>query len=155
MALKESRQTFETNIDITVSGVSERGGIISFVPGVVGLGAYLNGAAVSGQLAKAAGLLLDDVEDHNYFNQPQHRQRNVVPKGSVVGLATEGEFWTDFVETATADGASVGTYAPGDTLYLANDGKVSRQQIAGLRPIVGVALSALSSDSFLKVRLEI
>jgi len=155
MGLKETRQTWETNIDLSVSGVAERGGILSFVPGVVGLGQYLNAAAVSGLLAKPAGLLLDDVEALNYFNHPEYRQRNVVPQGSVVGIATEGEFWTDFVETATADGFSVGTYAPGDTLYLADDGKVSRQQIAALRPTVGVALSALSADGFLKIRLEL
>ena len=155
MALLGTRQTFETNIDLSVSGVAERGGILSFVPGVIGLADYLNAAAVSGQLAKPAGLLLDDVEAMNFYNHPEYRQRNVVPQGSVVGVATEGEFWTDFVETATADGASVGTYAPGDTLYLANLGQVSRQQIAGLRPTVGVALSALTADGFLKIRLEI
>jgi len=155
MALRETRQTWQTNIDCTVSGVAERGGILSFVPGVAGLCEYSDSAAVSGQLAKAAGLLLDDVEALNYYNHPEYRQRNVVPQGSVVGIATEGEFWTDFVETATDDGFSVGTYAPGDTLYLADDGKVSRQQIAALRPEVGVALSALTSDGFLKIRLEI
>lgn len=155
MALKETRQTWQTNIDCTVSGVAERGGILSFVPGVNGLCEYSNGAAVSGQLAKPAGLLLDDVEALNYFNHPEYRQRNVVPQGSVVGIATEGEFWTDFVEVTTPDGASVGTYRPGDTLYLADTGKVSRQQIAALRPVVGQALSALTSDSFLKIRLEI
>lgn len=155
MSLRESRQTFQTNIDCTVSGVSERGGVLSYVPGVAGLCGYANAAAVSGLLAKPAGLLLDDVEALNYYNHPEYRQRNVVPQGSVVGIATEGEFLTDFVETATADGASVGTYAPGDTLYLADNGRVSRQQIAGLRPVVGKALSALSADGFLKIRLEL
>lgn len=155
MALKGTRQVWQTDIGCTVSGVAERGGILSYVPGVVGLCEYSDSTAVSGQLAKPAGLLLDDVENFNYYNQPQHRQRNVVPQGSVVGTATEGDFWTDFVEQTTADGASVGTYAPGDTLYLADDGKVSRQQIASLRPTVGTALSALTSDGFLKVRLEV
>jgi hypothetical protein len=154
MALKGSRQTFETNIDLTVSGVAERGGILSFVPGVVGLGEYSNAAAVSGQLAKPAGLLLDDVEDINYMKQPEYRQRNVVPKGSCVGIATEGEFITDFVETAVG-AVSVGTYAPGDVLYLANDGQVSRLNVLGIRKQVGVALSALSADGFLKIRLEL
>jgi hypothetical protein len=155
MALKGSRQTFDTNIDLSVSGVAERGGILSFVPGVPGLGEYSDATAVSGQLAKPAGLLLDDVEALNYFEHPEYRQRNVVPQGSVVGIATEGEFLTDFVETATADGASVGTYAPGDTLYLGDGGNVSRQQIAGLRPTVGKALAALTADGFLKIRLEL
>lgn len=155
MSLRESRQIFQTNPDLAVSGVAERGGILSFVPGVNGLGAYLNAAAVSGSVAKPAGLLLDDVEALNFFNHPEYRQRNVVPQGSVVSLATECEVTTDFVEQTTADGASVGTYAPGDTLYLADDGKVSRQQIANLRPTVGRALSALSADGFLKINLEV
>ena len=37
MALQESRQIFQTIIDCSVSGVSERGGILSYVPGVDGL----------------------------------------------------------------------------------------------------------------------
>lgn len=158
MALKESRQTFETNIDNTCSGVAERGGILSFVPGVAGLVGYANAAAVSGQLVNAAGLLLDDVESMNYFNHPEYRQRNVVPQGSVVGVATEGEFWTDFVETSITGFGTVGTYAPGDPLYLADNGQVSRKQTAGLnvsRKLVGVALSAITSDGFLKIRLEL
>ena len=155
MALKESRQTFETNIDNTCSGVAERGGILSFVPGVVGLVAYADAVAVSGQVAKPAGLLLDDVEAMNYFNHPEYRQRNVVPQGSVVGVAIEGEFWTDFVEQSITGFGSVGTYAPGDPLYLANNGQVSRQQVTGRRVQVGVALSALTADGFLKIRLEL
>jgi hypothetical protein len=155
MALKESRQVQHTNIDCSTSGVSERGGILSFVPGVVGLCEYADATAVSGQLSNPAGLLLDDVEALNYMNHPEYRQRNVVPQGSVIGMATEGEFHTDFVETATVDGASVGTYAPGDVLYLADDGNVSRQQIAALRPTVGKALAAITADGFLKIRLEL
>lgn len=155
MALLESRQVFHTHIDCTVSGVAERGGVLSFVPGVDGLCDYLNAAAVSGQLARPVGILLIDVEALNYFNHPEYRQRDVVPQGSAVSVATQGELWTDFVETTTADGASVGTYAPGDILYLADNGQVSRQQIAGLRPVVGKALSALTADGFLKVDLEL
>ncbi len=155
MALQESRQVFHTNIECTVSGVSERGGILSYVPGVAGLCAYADATAVSGQLSKAAGLLLDDVEALNYFNHPEYRQRNVVPEGSVVGIATDGEFWTDFVEQTTADGFSVGTYVIGDTLYLGDLGQVSRQQIASLRETVGKALSALGSDGFLKIRVDL
>lgn len=155
MSLRESRQVFQTNIDCTVSGVAERGGILSYVPGVAGLCEYANAAAVSGSLSNPAGLLLDDVEALNFYNHPEYRQRNVVPQGSVVGIATEGEFITDMVETATPDGASVGTYAPGDPLFLADDGKVSRQQIAALRPSIGKALAAITTDGFLKIRVEL
>jgi hypothetical protein len=159
MALQESRQVFHTNVDCTVSGVAERGGILSFVPGVAGLCAYADATAVSGAVANPAGLLLDDVEDINYMRNPEYRQRNVSPLGSVVGVATEGEFITDQVEQNLPTGESVGTYALGDTLYLADNGTVSRSDASGAtgtaRPTVGKALSTLGSDGFLKVRIEL
>lgn len=155
MGLLQQRQVHDTNVDCTVSGVAERGGILSFVPGVEGLCEYANAAAVSGSLSLPAGLLLDDVEALNFYRHPEYRQRNVVPEGSVVGVAVEGEFWTDFVEQTTADGASVGTYAPGDPLYLGDAGQVSRLNVHGVRPLIGRALSSLSGDGFLKLRLDI
>lgn len=155
MSLGESRQVFDTNIDCTVSGVAERGGIMSFVPSVNGLCAYANAAAVSGALVNPAGLLLDDVEAMNFMNHPEYRERNVVPQGSVIGLLTDGEVLTDFVETATADGFAVGTYAPGDVLYMGDAGQVSRQQVHGLRIVVGRALSTIDGNSFLKVRIDL
>mgnify|MGYP001585856969 CR=1 FL=1 len=155
MGLKGSRQVSQTGIEVSVSGVAARGGVLSYVPGVAGLAEYSNAAAVSGQLAKPLGILMDDVEDINYFRSPEFRNRNVVAKGSVVGYITEGDVWTDFVETTTADGASVGTYAPGDTLYLANDGKVSRLNVLGRRPVVGAARSTIGSDGYIKIRVEL
>lgn len=160
MALGQLRQVIRTNVDLAMSGVAERGGVASFVPGVAGLCAYADATAVSGLVAQPAGLLLDDVEALNYFIHPEYRQRNVVPQGSVVGLATEGEFVTDFVETTLA-GISVGTYAPGDPLYLADLGKVSRNNgtfgnaAAAKRPLVGRALSAVDANGFLKIRLTV
>jgi hypothetical protein len=164
MNLSENRQIFQTDVTQSVSGVAERGGIMSYVPGVNGLVAYADATAVSGSVAKTAGLLLDDVEALNYFRHPEYRQRNVVPQGSTVGLVTEGELTTDFVETTLA-GISVGTYAPGDNLFLADNGKVSRSNgtfgtnsnstTTAIRPLVGKALSALDSNNFLKIRVEI
>lgn len=161
MALQGTRQVMDTLVDCTVSGVSERGGIMSYVPGVNGLCAYADATAVSGLVALPAGLLLDDVEDLNFMLQPEYRQRNVVNKGSVVGLATEGEFWTDFYETTGPGNISVGTYVPGDLLYLADNGKVSRNNgtfnngATAKRPLVGRCLSAATSDGFLKIRIDI
>lgn len=161
MALQPSRQVFQTNVENTCSGVAERGGIMSFVPGVNGLVGYANAAAVSGQIVQPLGLLLDDVENLNYYNHPEYRQRNVVPQGSVVGICTEGEFWTDFVEQTGPGAIAVGTYAPGDVLYLADNGNVSRNNgtfnngATAKRVIVGKALSALGSDGFLKVRIDL
>jgi len=155
MGLLQQRQVFDTIVDCTVSGVAERGGILSYVPGVEGECAYADATATSGQIALPAGLLLDDVEALNFMRHPEYRQRNVSPQGSVVGIATEGEFWTDFVETASADGVSVGTYAPGDLLYLGDLGQVSRLNILGIRPLIGRVLSSVSSDGFLKIRVDV
>jgi hypothetical protein len=161
MALQPSRQVFQTNVDNTVSGVAERGGIMSFVPGVAGLVAYADATAVSGLVARPIGVLLDDVENLNFYNHPEYRQRNVVPQGSVVGIATECEVWTDFVEVTGPGALSVGTYAPGDILYLADNGNVSRNNgtlnngATAKRVIVGMALSARGSDGFLKVRIDL
>jgi hypothetical protein len=160
MALGESRQVFHTNVDLSVSGVAERGGIISFDPVQAGNGIYADATAVSGQLVQPAGLLLDDVEALNFFEHPEYRQRNVVPQGSVVGLLTDGEGSTDFVETTLA-GISVGTYAAGDPLYLADDGKLSRNNgtfgnlATAIRVRVGTALGTVDSDGFLRVRIDL
>lgn len=159
MALKEARQVFHTNTECAVSGVAERGGILSYDPVANGLCLYANAVAVSGSLAKPAGLLMDDVEALNFMTHPEYRQRNVVPQGSVVGIATEGEFITNFVEQTHSGGVSVGTYKPGDLLYMADNGQFSRD--SGLthttngRPLVGRALSALGADGYLKVRVEL
>ncbi len=164
MALLETRQVFHTLVDCTVSGVAERGGILAHVPDstAAGLCVYANAAAVSGAITYyPAGLLLDDVEAENYFNHPEHRQRNVVPQGSVVGIATQGEFWTDFVEQTGPGAISVGTYVIGEPLYLADDGQVSRNNgtfnngATALRELVGQTLSTLQTSGFLKIRVEL
>ncbi len=154
MALGTTRQVFQTNIDCTVSGVAERGGVLSHVPGVAGLCSYADATAVSGQVAFPAGLLLDDVEALNFYRHPEYRQRNVVPQGSVVGLATEGEFFTDMVEVTVA-GFGTLTYSPGEKLYLADGGKFSNLNVGGNRVQVGRALSSLDGNGFLKVSVEL
>jgi hypothetical protein len=154
MALSQSRQVFQTDINCTVSGVAERGGILSFVPGVEGLCAYADATAVSGAVANPAGLLLDDVEALNPFREPEYRQRNVVQAGSVVGVVTEGEFFTDFVETSITNFGAL-TYTPGEILYLADDGKVSNLNVNSGRVQIGRALSSVDSNGFLKIRVEI
>lgn len=154
MALGESRQVFQTNVELSVSGVAERGAIVSYDPVQAGNGILANAAAVSGLLVQPAGLLLDDVEALNYFEHPQYRQRNVVAQGEVIGLLTEGEVVTDFVET-TLDGQSVGTYAAGDPLYLADNGQLSRNAGDANRVRVGTALGTVDADGFLKVRIDL
>jgi len=143
MAMKEDRQVFQTDISWTASGTMERGGIASIASWANGLVYY---AAGSGQ--PIAGLLLEDIETQNYMNHPQYLQRNVSPEGSVVGLATEGEFWTDMIQTAV-------TYSAGDALYLWSDGKITNDAGDGNGVRIGTCLAGKDSNNFIKVRLEL
>lgn len=163
MALAETRQVVQTNIDFASSGVMERGGMASFVPWAEGLVYYAPSGDMSGVQIRPLGIMMEDIEDLNFYRHPQYRQRNVSPLGSVVGVGVEGEFKTDFVETvfipAGGGGVLTLTYAPGDVLFLADAGKVSKQNI-GVTPAIsrariGYALSSIDSDGFLRVRLQI
>jgi hypothetical protein len=151
MALNETRQVEQTNIQLSSSGVMERGGIVSFMPWAEGLGYYA--PSLSGATIRPVGILMEDIEDINPMLQPQYRNRNVSPLGSPIGVGVEGEYETDFVET-TITGFGALTYAPGDVLYLGDNGQVSKQFITG-RPTIGYALSSVDSDGFLKIRLQI
>lgn len=162
MALAESRQVYATNIDFSTSGALERGGVVSAVPwDAEGLVYYAPSGDMSGVNIRPIGLLLEDIEDINPMKQPQYRQRNVSPLGSVVGVAVEGEFKTNFVETtfvpAGGGGVITNTYVPGDVLYLADGGYVSKLNTAGAVPRarIGYALSSVDSDGYIKIRLEI
>lgn len=151
MALREERQVFQTNIQLSSSGVMERGGIVSFVPWAEGLGYYA--ASLSGATIRPVGILQEDIEDINPMLQPQYRNRNVSPLGSPIGVVVEGQLETDFVETSFTGFGSL-TYVPGDILYQADNGQISKLPIPG-RARIGYALSSVDSDGFLKFKLQI
>lgn len=154
MSLKGDRQVFEFNNDFVGSGIMERGGIVSAIPGATtGVATYLNAGAVSGQVAKPIGMLMDDVEALNPFKQAEFLHRNVIRSGQAVSIAAEGEFWTDKYETSLPSGGTVGTYAYGDVLYLANDGQVSRH-LVGVRPVIGKVLNGVV-EGFIKISVEL
>lgn len=147
MALGGDRQVFQTDVRFAASGAMERGGIASFVPWVNGLVYY---AAGSGQ--EPAGLVLDDIESMNYFTHPEYLQRNVSPLGSAVGLATEGEFVTDMLDSSNS------TYKAGNVLRLIGSGKITNISSADASSDskkVGVCLSAKDANGFIRMRLEI
>lgn len=147
MALGGDRQVFQTDVRFAASGAMERGGIASFVPWVNGIVYY---AAGSGQ--SPAGLVLDDIESMNYFTHPEYLQRNVSPLGAAVGLATEGEFMTDMLDTSNS------TYKAGDDLYLIGNGlitNISSADSTSDSKKVGVCLSARNTNGYIRMRLEI
>ncbi len=147
MALGADRQVWQTNVRFASSGAMERGGIASFVPWVNGIVYY---AAGSGQ--SAAGLVLDDIESMNYFTHPEYLQRNVSPLGAAVGLATEGEFLTDMLDSSNT------TYKAGDQLYLFSAGKITNvdsKAVDTQADKVGVCLSAKDANGFVRMTVEI
>jgi len=161
MALLESRQVFQTIVDKSMSGVAARGGIAAYDPVSNGNLIYADATAVSGQLANPAGILMEDVEALNFMDHPEYLHRNVSPQGSVVGLITDGEVYTNFVETTGPGNIPVGTYASGDTIYMADNGNVSRNngtfnnEGTAIRKEIGKALGAVDSDGFLKIRVDL
>jgi len=147
MALGGDRQVFQTDVRFASSGTMERGGIASFVPWVNGIVYY---AAGSGEVP--AGLVLDDIESMNYFTHPEYLQRNVSPLGSAVGLATEGEFMTDMLDSSNS------TYKAGNTLYLFSAGKITNIYSTDLptdSAKIGVCLSAKNTNGYIRMRLKL
>lgn len=148
MALGGDRQVIQTDVRFAASGAMERGGIASFVPWVNGIVYY---AAGSGQ--SPAGLVLDDIESMNYFTHPEYLQRNVSPLGAAVGLATQGEFMTDMLDSANS------SYKAGDTLYLFSAGKITNLNgyaaVTDNSAVVGVCLSAKNSNGYIRMRLKL
>ena len=144
MAMKGWRQVFQTDISHTASGTMERGGIATKATWADGLCYYAVGSG-----GPVAGMLLEDVEALNPMNHPQYMQRRVSPQGSVVGLATEGEFWTDMYDEAT--------YSSGDTIYLGANGKVTNDagDAASDRKTLGTCLEGKDSHNFIKIRISI
>lgn len=148
MALAPGRQVRATNIDYALNAVTERGVIVGKLPGTTAVGEV---AVVSptGTNVQAIGILLDDVEDMNYDRHGEFLQRNVVDVGSIVGLADEGEFWTDRI---------TGSPVEGNKAYLSTNGTVSPAQLTdGITsaPQVGIFLSAPNANGFAKIRLDI
>lgn len=145
MALKESRQVFQTVVSFATSGAMERGGIASIVPWTDGLIYYPTG---SGQ--QPLGILLEDIESLNFFTHPEYLNRNVSALGSMGGIATEGEFWTNMIDTNL-------TYKSGDVLYLIGSGKITNQPslVSTLDKKIGICLEGKDSSDYIKVRLDI
>ncbi len=157
MALGETRQVFQTDVSCASSGTMERGTVTAYAPWAEGLCILATSGMMSGVTIVPHGLLLEDIESLNHFKHPEYRNRNVSQVGSVVGVATEGEFITDQVETVHVDptGAVVtNTYAQGDPIYLGDEGQISKLQITD-RPLIGRALSSVDAQGFLKVFIDI
>lgn len=147
MALKPERQVGMTNHRYEVHQVAERGHMMVSVP------ANNDRAQIAAAVAGTElplGLLLTDVEDRDFTDQPERLHRDVVASGSVVALASTGEFHTDAV-------ASGLTYATGEVAYLAANGQLSNVEAPGVGSgiTVGRFLSAADTDGYVHVAIDI
>lgn len=156
MALGEYRQVLATDINWVVDAAAERGGILSAASG--NIASYNTSITASG--VTPIGILLDDVEDLNPMKHPQFYQRNVTDIGGKVGIATKGEFITDFV-----DGYAKPHIDAGDKAYLTHSGLVTIRALApgivsaaggsGVGVEVGRFLSNVDSNGFVKLYLNL
>lgn len=116
-------------------------------------GPSASGDAIAGMLMEAVvnrsvpGLLPVTGDDTGTTLLPRNLNARQTYVSGVVRLATKGEIETDQVTSGE-------TYAAGETLYSAGNGRVSNVPQPGAT-IVGRALGALNSDGQLKLFLDI
>lgn len=157
MALRESRRVENTSIDYIVTAAAERGGVLSAASGAV---ASYN-TSITPSSVVPVGILLEDIESQNYLTHPQRYQRNVSDLGSVVGVMTKGEVWTDFIDGYAKPHVHAGklAYLTHSGLITVHDfapgvvGSVAAQGESGV--IIGRFLSEIDSDGFAKVRIDL
>lgn len=163
MAMGESRQVLATDMNWTVAAAAERGGILCAASGLAAAYNTNISSPASGLPFKVVpiGMLLEDVESLNPMLQPQYYQRNVSDLGSKVGIATMGEFVTDFI-----DGYAKPHIDAGDAAYLTHSGLLTIRELApgvvSSNPeqgtsgiVVGRFLSSVDSNGFARVLISI
>jgi len=157
MALRESRRVSATTIDYVVTAAAERGGLLTSASGNI---ASYN-TSITPSSVVPVGILLEDIEAQNYLTHPQRYQRNVSDLGSPVGIMTEGEVVTDFIDPYAVPHVHAGKAA-----YLTHSGMLTTYDYApgvaghnadigpsGLK--VGRFMSTVDSAGFAKVQINL
>lgn len=138
MSLKPIRQVEQTNIDYITPWTQERGGILSY--------GSASGMVFAEYSFEASGVIpigiqLNDIEHMNlsrhYHRQYRNGQNTDVPCG-IVGVATQGDFETDWVHIN-------GTVEMGDAAYVGHSGTITNNSaLGGIR--VGSFIGVLKAD---------
>lgn len=154
MALAPNRAPIHgaDTVRFALAEVAERGKIVCHVVGTTAAGEVTGLATHTGVATQAVGILLDDVESMNYDRHGEYLQRNVSDVGSVVGIATKGEFETDLIFYGP-------TPSQGQPAYLAASGYVSANQ-AGANTVdaalrIGTFRSAPNANGFCRVYIDL
>jgi hypothetical protein len=148
MALKPDRIEHLTDISFFMNTTAERGGVVSFVTGGVGVSmddadavvAYA--AAASGNVP--AGVLLNDVVNLDLTRQHINWHKDEVQVGGKVTLLRVGQVTTDLVD---------GSPSAGDSAYVGPSGTVSTTSTNAVK--IGTFLSGKDADGFAKVSVNI
>ena len=139
MSLQPLRQTEQVNIDFITPWTQERGGCLSIVQAS---GMHFAEYAANPSGLFPMGIQLNDIEWMNLARQ-YHRTyahpaaTTDVPCG-VVGIATQGDFITDWVHI-------VGTVMPGDPAYSGPSGTFTNSAAHG-GPKIGKFIGVLKPD---------
>jgi hypothetical protein len=129
MALRPFRQILATSNEFVGNAAMERGGVVSVASGNVGSYATEASGAVP------LGILLNDIEDLNYFTGREQLYRSAHDIGSVLAIATEGE-----VETDMLDPAVTGTISAGDPAFLSSSGWITTRKQFSEHDVEPIAL---------------
>lgn len=139
MSLKPLRQVQETNIDFITPWTQERGGCLSIV---LSSGMYIAEYAHDPSGLFPMGVQLNDVEWMNlgrqYHRTYSHPAATTDVPCSIVGIATQGDFVTDWLHI-------VGTIMPGDPAYSGPSGTFTNSPVFGGSQ-VGKFISTLQED---------
>lgn len=136
MALKPIRQQQESNIDWTCPWTQERGGILTYATVSGCVVAQYAGDPIN---AIPIGLQLNDIEHMNLslHVNPQHI-RNVDMPCAIVGIATQGDYETDWLTI-------VGSLFNGDIAYVGPSGTITNSASFG-GAIIGKFIGPLKPE---------
>ena len=157
MALKGTHEKIRCDdINFRCETVGVRGAVVVYTS----TGVKVNSGAPNANTQRVAGMLLLDVVNKNLpsnyllgdetgtMELPKNFNKNETHVSGVVRLLKVGEAQTDQWDTGEA--AKVG---PGSGLYVAAGGKLTTLATHG--QLLGRALSAVNSDGFVKVFLNV
>jgi hypothetical protein len=147
MALKPDRVEHLTDISFFMNTTAERGGVVSFVSGGVGVSMDDADAVVDYLEAcsgSPAGVLLNDVVNYDLTRQHLNYHKDEVQVGGKVTLLRIGQVSTDLID---------GDPVAGDAAYVGPSGLVSLDCEGAVK--IGTFLSSKDADGFAKVSVNI
>jgi hypothetical protein len=147
MALKPDRIEHLTDISFFMNEVAERGGVVSFVTGGVGVAMDDADAVVEYAVecsGSPAGVLLNDVVNVDQTKYHINWHKDEVQIGGKVTLLRIGQVTTDLVD---------GDPVAGDSAYVGPSGTISVDCDGSVK--IGTFLSSKDADGFAKVSVNI